>query len=71
MESHAPLQALAKEAGANFINIKASTLQNKWFGETQKLVQAMFTLAYKLQPCIIFIGQLSLPPACFGNSLAH
>lgn len=35
-------------------------LQSKWYGETQKLVQATFTLAYKLQPCIIFVGALLL-----------
>ena len=51
------LQAIAKEAGASFINIRASTLQSKWFGETQKLTQAIFTLASKLQPCIVFIGE--------------
>ena len=52
------LQALAREAGASFINIRGSTLQSKWFGESQKLTQAVFTLAYKLQPCIIFIGEV-------------
>jgi hypothetical protein len=55
-------QALAKESGANFICLRPSMLQSKWYGETQKLVQATFTLAYKLQPCIIFVGA-QLPPA--------
>ena len=50
-------QALARQSGACFINVRASTLQSKWFGDTQKLVQATFTLAYKIQPCIIFIGR--------------
>jgi ATPase family associated with various cellular activities (AAA) len=50
-------QALAKEAGARFINLRASTLQSKWFGDTQKLVYALFSLAYKIQPTIIFIGE--------------
>ena len=50
-------QALARQSGACFINVRASTLQSKWFGDTQKLVQATFTLAYKIQPCIIFIGE--------------
>lgn len=53
------VQALANEAGCSFINVRASGLQSKWFGETQKLVQALFTLAYKIQPCIIFIGEYS------------
>ena len=42
----------------NFINVKPSMLQSKWFGDTQKLVQATFSLAAKLQPCIIFVGGL-------------
>ena len=53
-------QALAKESMVNFINVKPSMLQSKWFGDTQKLVQATFSLAAKLQPCIIFVGKFLL-----------
>ena len=48
-------KAIAKQSGARFINLSQSTLQNKWFGESVKLVRAVFKLAIKLQvtarPC--------------------
>lgn len=51
-------KALAKESGAFFINIRPSALQSKWFGDSQRLVQALFSLAWKLQPCIIFLDEV-------------
>ena len=51
-------KALAKESGARFINLQVSSLYDKWFGETQKRTEAIFSLAAKIQPVIIFIDEI-------------
>lgn len=51
-------KALAKESGANFMALSPSTLLAKYVGETEQLVQAVFSLARRVQPTIIFIDEI-------------
>ncbi|XP_076459385.1 outer mitochondrial transmembrane helix translocase-like [Babylonia areolata] len=51
-------KATAKAAGARFINLQVSSLVDKWYGESQKRAEAVFSLAIKLQPTIIFIDEI-------------
>ncbi|KAL3499283.1 hypothetical protein ACH5RR_038376 [Cinchona calisaya] len=51
-------KAIAKEAGASFINASMSTITSKWFGEDEKNVRALFTLAAKVSPTIIFVDEV-------------
>jgi len=51
-------KAIAKTAASTFIYLKISAVMSKWYGETSKLITAVFTLAQKLAPTIIFIDEL-------------
>ncbi|KAI7104307.1 ATPase family AAA domain-containing protein 1 [Hortaea werneckii] len=51
-------KALARESGAAFLNLHISTLTEKWYGDSNKLVSAVFSLARKLQPAIVFIDEI-------------
>ncbi|XP_072966578.1 uncharacterized protein [Typha angustifolia] len=51
-------KAVATEAGANFINISMSSISSKWFGEGEKYVKAVFSLASKIAPSVIFVDEV-------------
>lgn len=51
-------RAIAAEAAVPFINLSLSSLENKYFGETSKLLQATFSLARRIQPCIVFFDEI-------------
>ncbi|KAK0398503.1 hypothetical protein QR680_002623 [Steinernema hermaphroditum] len=51
-------RAIAKSANARFLNLDLSILTDKWYGESQKLTAALFSVAVKFQPTIIFIDEI-------------
>ncbi|EDQ92212.1 uncharacterized protein MONBRDRAFT_17763 [Monosiga brevicollis MX1] len=51
-------RALAKECDCCFINLRPSSFMDKYYGESTKLVEAVFSLARKLAPTIIFIDEI-------------
>lgn len=53
-------KAIAKECNATFIPVNFSTLENKWYGESQKIARAIFSLARKFAPSIIFIDEVDV-----------
>lgn len=50
--------ALAKESGANFLALSPSSLLSKWLGETEQIARAVFSLARRISPTIIFIDEV-------------
>jgi SpoVK/Ycf46/Vps4 family AAA+-type ATPase len=52
------MRAVAKECGCAFLSPQLSTLQSKYYGETQKILKAMFDVARANAPCILFIDEI-------------
>lgn len=51
-------KAVAGNINATFFNISASSLTSKWIGEGEKMVRALFAVAGRLQPSVIFIDEI-------------
>ncbi|GER53170.1 P-loop containing nucleoside triphosphatehydrolases superfamily protein, partial [Striga asiatica] len=64
-------KALATEAGAHFINVTPSSLTSKWYGEEEQLVRALFSLAVKLAPTIIFVDEIDALLGARGERYEH
>jgi katanin p60 ATPase-containing subunit A1 len=65
--------AAAGSLEATFFNVKVSNLLSKYFGETTKLITALYTLARKLSPAVIFLDEFEAltPPRGSGESGAE
>ncbi|XP_057813137.2 uncharacterized protein LOC131027164 [Cryptomeria japonica] len=51
-------KAVATEASANFLNISMSSITSMMYGENEKSIRAIFSLASKISPCVIFIDEV-------------
>lgn len=51
-------RAVATESKSTFFSINPSSLTSKYLGESEKLVKALFLLAKKLSPSIVFIDEI-------------
>ncbi|KAF9053560.1 AAA-domain-containing protein [Hymenopellis radicata] len=52
------VRALAKEAGCRMMNVSPSDVMDMYVGEGEKLVKAVFALARKLSPCVVFLDEI-------------
>lgn len=50
-------KAVAKESGATVLEITAADLNDMFVGQGEKNVRAVFTLAKKLSPCVVFLDE--------------
>ncbi|KAG5952215.1 hypothetical protein E4U53_001361 [Claviceps sorghi] len=67
-------KAVAKESGANMLEISGANINDKWVGESEKLIRAVFTLAKRLEPCVVFIDEadsLLANRSIFNNRASH
>lgn len=64
-------KAVATEAGANFLSVSTSSITSKYYGDDEKLVKALFALARKLTPVVIFIDEVDSLLGARGGSSEH
>ncbi|KAI0389686.1 P-loop containing nucleoside triphosphate hydrolase protein [Xylariaceae sp. FL0594] len=50
-------KAVAKQSGAHMIEVSAASINMMYVGESEKMVRALFSLARKKQPMVVFIDE--------------
>jgi katanin p60 ATPase-containing subunit A1 len=65
--------ATAGSLDATFFNVKVSSLLSKYFGESTKLISALYTVARRLSPSVVFLDEFEslTPPRGTGESGAE
>lgn len=51
-------RAVATASGSRMLAVSYASLISKWVGEAEKNIEAAFTLASKLHPCVLFIDEV-------------
>ena len=62
-------RAVATECGANFLSITPATVTSKYIGESNKYVRALFSLATKIAPTVIFVDEIDSLLSRRGDSV--
>lgn len=57
-------KAVARESKATVLEVSGAQIYEKYVGEGEKMVRAVFSLAKKLSPCVVFIDEAD---AIFGS----
>lgn len=61
-------KAVAKESGATVLEVSGAELNEMYVGEGEKNVRALFSLAKKLTPCVVFIDECDAVFSARGGS---
>lgn len=51
-------KCIAAQSKSTFFYVSASTLASKWYGESEQLARALFTIAAEHEPSVIFFDEV-------------
>ena len=61
-------KAAATETGGKFFSVSAANIVSKWMGESERLVKALFDLARKNKPAVIFLDEIDSVMSARGEN---